>query len=59
LIVEQPEDPALISLLLTSYLEAQDATGAERATSLLMKHDAAHYTRFSGSGATAFERRRY
>ena len=46
LIVERPDDPALISLLLTSYLEAQDATGAERATALLMTHDASNYTRF-------------
>jgi len=46
LIVDRPEDPALISLLLTSYLEAQDASGAERATSLLMTHDASNYTRF-------------
>lgn len=46
LIADRPDDPALISLLLTSYLEAQDANGAERATSLLMTHDAANYTRF-------------
>lgn len=46
ILVERPEDPGLISLLLTSYLEAQDATGAERATGLLMAHDASHYTRF-------------
>ena len=36
----------MISLLLTSYLEAQDAAGAERATTRLMTHDASHYTRF-------------
>lgn len=46
LIADRPEDAALISLLLTSYLEAQDATGAERATSLLMSHDASNYTRY-------------
>ncbi|MDQ2855070.1 MAG: tetratricopeptide repeat protein [Acidobacteriota bacterium] len=46
LIAEGTEDPALISLLLTSYLEAQDAMGAERATSMLMAHDASNYTRF-------------
>ena len=46
LLLEEPGDPELLSLLLTSYLEAQDATGAERATSLLMLQDASHYTRF-------------
>ena len=46
LLVEKPDDPQLTSLLLTSYLEAQDATGAERATSLLMSHDASNYTRY-------------
>jgi tetratricopeptide (TPR) repeat protein len=46
LIVDRPEDAGLISLLLTSYLEAQDPTGAERATSLLMSHDASNYTRY-------------
>ena len=46
LLVEKPGDPQLTSLLLTSYLEAQDATGAERATSLLMAQDASNYTRF-------------
>jgi tetratricopeptide (TPR) repeat protein len=45
-IADRPEDPALISLLLTSYLEAQDAMGAERATTMLMTHDASNYTRF-------------
>jgi tetratricopeptide (TPR) repeat protein len=46
LLTDRPEDPNLISLLLTSYLEAQDATGAERATGMLMSHDASNYTRF-------------
>jgi tetratricopeptide (TPR) repeat protein len=46
LMADRPEDPGLISLLLTSYLEAQDASGAERATSLLMSDDASNYTRF-------------
>lgn len=45
-LVERPDDQGLISLLLTSYLEANDAAGAERATTLLMSHDASHYTRF-------------
>jgi len=42
IVADRPDDPALLSLLLTSYLEAQDATGAERATSMLMAHDASH-----------------
>jgi Flp pilus assembly protein TadD len=46
LLSESSDDPGLISLLLTAYLEAQDATGAERATQLLMSHDASNYTRF-------------
>jgi tetratricopeptide (TPR) repeat protein len=45
-LTERPEDQNLISLLLTSYLEAHDAAGAERATALLMAQDASHYTRF-------------
>jgi len=45
-LAERPEDQGLIALLLTSYLEAHDAAGAERATGLLMSHDASHYTRF-------------
>lgn len=45
-LVDRPDDQGLITLLLTSYLEAHDATGAERATALLMAHDASHYTRF-------------
>ena len=46
LLLDQPDDAGLVLLLLTSYLEAQDATGAERATALLMSHDASNYTRF-------------
>src|SRR6185312_7016466 len=45
-LVERPDDQGMISLLLTSYLEANDAAGAERATTLLMSHDASNYTRF-------------
>ena len=46
LLVDKPDDAGLTLLLLESYLEAQDATGAERATSLLMLHDGSNYTRF-------------
>jgi tetratricopeptide (TPR) repeat protein len=43
---QKPDDVELISILLYAYLEAQDAPGAERATTLLMSHDAGNYTRF-------------
>jgi tetratricopeptide (TPR) repeat protein len=46
LLADKPDDAGLTLLLLESYLEAQDATGAERATSLLMQHDGSNYTRF-------------
>jgi len=42
----KPDDVELISILLYAYLEAQDARGAERATTLLMSHDAGNYARF-------------
>src|SRR5215211_3011491 len=38
------EDKELVSMLARAYLEAEDAKGAERATSLLMKQDASNYT---------------
>lgn len=40
------EDKELVSMLARAYLEAEDAKGAERATSLLMKQDTANYTQF-------------
>src|ERR1700730_2256381 len=46
LIPEKPEEVEFIELLLQAYLAAQDAPGAERATSLLMAQDASNYTRF-------------
>jgi len=46
ILVDRPDDVGLISLLLSSYLEAHDAAGAERATGLLMAQDGSHYTRF-------------
>lgn len=40
------EDKELVSMLARAYLEAEDAKGAERATSLLMKQDSSNYTQF-------------
>ena len=40
------EDRELVSMLARAYLEAEDAKGAERATSLLMKQDATNYTQY-------------
>ncbi|HEU4834520.1 MAG TPA: tetratricopeptide repeat protein [Pyrinomonadaceae bacterium] len=40
------DDKELVSMLARAYLEAEDARGAERATSLLMAQDASNYTQF-------------
>ena len=40
------DDNELVSMLARAYLEAEDAKGAERATSMLMAQDASHYTQF-------------
>jgi tetratricopeptide (TPR) repeat protein len=40
------DDPELVSMLARAYLEAEDARGAERATSLLMAQDSGNYTQF-------------
>src|SRR5215510_1824728 len=46
-IVETHEDDnELVSMLARAYLEAEDAKGAERATSLLMAQDSANYPQF-------------
>jgi tetratricopeptide (TPR) repeat protein len=46
-IVEAHEDDReLVSMLARAYLEAEDAKGAERATSLLMTQDSSNYTQF-------------
>jgi tetratricopeptide (TPR) repeat protein len=45
-VAERPEDPELISMLASAYIAAEDAKGAERATSMLMALDASNYTRF-------------
>ena len=41
-----PEDAELLEMLAHSYVESGDATGAERATSLLMSQDATNYRRY-------------
>ena len=46
-VVESHEDDKeLVSMLARAYLEAEDAKGAERATSLLMAQDASNYPQF-------------
>jgi tetratricopeptide (TPR) repeat protein len=40
------DDPELVSMLARAYLEAEDARGAEKATSLLMAQDGSNYTQF-------------
>lgn len=45
-VADEPEDPELISMLAQAYVEAENAGGAERATALLMTHDASNYCRY-------------
>jgi tetratricopeptide (TPR) repeat protein len=45
IIAEAPEDQELVSMLAQAYIDAEDAEGAERATGLLLTHDASHYRR--------------
>lgn len=46
-VVETHEDDGeLVSMLARAHLEAEDPKGAERATSLLMAHDASNYIQF-------------
>ena len=40
------DDNELVSMLARAYLEAEDARGAERATSMLMTQDGSNYTQF-------------
>ncbi len=40
------EDNELVSMLAQAYLEAEDARGAEKAVSLLMKQDSANYPQY-------------
>jgi tetratricopeptide (TPR) repeat protein len=42
-VADSPDDLELISMLAQTYIDAEDAPGAERATTLLMKEDASNY----------------
>jgi len=46
IIPDKPDEVELMELLLQAYLSTQDAPGSERATAMLMAHDASNYTRF-------------
>ncbi|MEP6742915.1 MAG: tetratricopeptide repeat protein, partial [bacterium] len=45
-VAENPEDSDLASMLADAYVAAEDAPGAERATALLLAHDAGNYRRY-------------
>lgn len=45
-VADRPEDIDLIIMLAGAYIAAEDARGAERATTMLLKQDASNYTRF-------------
>jgi tetratricopeptide (TPR) repeat protein len=45
-VAEMPDDPDLASMLADAYIAADDAPGAERATALLLAHDASSYRRY-------------
>lgn len=45
-VTAQPDDVALLSMLVTAHVEAEDAPAAEHATALLVKQDAGMYERF-------------
>src|SRR6185295_18424867 len=42
-VADTPDDPELVSMLAQTYIDAEDAPGAERATDLLMKEDASNH----------------
>ena len=42
-VADMPDDLELVSILAQTYIEAEDAAGAERATALLLKADASNY----------------
>jgi tetratricopeptide (TPR) repeat protein len=46
MVAERPNDAQLISMLAGAYISADDARGAERATTMLFQQDASKYTRF-------------
>jgi tetratricopeptide (TPR) repeat protein len=45
-VAEMPDDPDLAAMLADAYIAADDAPGAERATALLLAHDAGGYRRY-------------
>jgi len=45
-VAANPDEPELVSMLADAYIEAEDASGAERAIQLLMAHDASNYRRY-------------
>ncbi len=45
-VAENPDDTDLASMLADAYVAADDAPGAERATALLLAHDASSYRRY-------------
>lgn len=45
-IADEPDESDLISMLADAYIQAENAPGAERATTLLMKQDASNYRRY-------------
>ena len=45
-VAASPDDAELISMLAEAYIEAEDASGAERAIRLLMAQDASNYRRY-------------
>ena len=45
LVANKPDDAELVLMLARTYVDAEDPVGAERATGLLIKQDAANYVR--------------
>ncbi len=45
-VADSPDDSELISMLAQTYMEAEDAIGAERATAMLISQDASNYRRY-------------
>jgi tetratricopeptide (TPR) repeat protein len=45
-VADTPDDSELVSMLAQTYIEAEDAIGAERATAMLMSQDASNYRRY-------------
>jgi len=45
-VADSPDDSELVSMLAQTYIEAEDAIGAERTTAMLMSQDASNYRRY-------------